>query len=1333
MSPKRFGIQHVSSFSRHCLWMDRLSQSVVALLLTFAASNLVLPAESVSNAFAAPAKTKKVVAKKAVAKAPAKSTPAVSGALGQGIALYNRGLVEQAIPHFQRAASQTPGQEAPALWLARAYGKQGMQAEAKNAYAHVLSINSNNPEALTTLGELYTWDTSTRAKGIEMLERSYNQTGDVTTGKKLSEALLWIGYYDTAYSIGQQISDRASNDKKWLSSYAQILAMSGHGNEAIDVYENQLNITQSRDLAQIQAYATALFKAGQSARAEQVYQSIKPYAVNLAPGQGVEIKKSLGALAFDLGMYNESVEMDNSLPEPERSDKNIRLRVARALIRGGRSPEAVDELYRLYNQGKLNSSEKIEFADFLQREELEKGALPEPGLVDNLFKKAIQDDPSNVDAALRLAQHNRYLPGASFEETDKYYQQAWQLSEQYAPDKAPAVKREYLEFLKTNKADLAKAEFRFKGWMQVKPNDPEIMGAYAEFLSYQDNRRLDSIRMYLSLAKADPQNADEWKMELDKVLGWHKATTELIPLYQEIINTFPQDKSIYHSIARAYAANPDYYAEALDAYTRMLKKFPGDPVIRKEWISLLMSNPKHRDEAIATLEQYSQQVPSDLDAQVALGQLYSYKREYGRSLDVLDNVLSKDPDHKDAAVAKGYTLMWSGRKLQAKHYLLEVWQKYPDDTDVGIALAQANKFLGRYDEAFEVMKRIRPQLQESAKSKSNAEVKPAVILCAYNKPAQAIDFGKVVWDSPVVPTIQIAYAPVPEMGSDAGSSMQPLVPVSNQRQVAPNAYRPLVPTAPLANPQRQVSQQPVRMQYSTPYQQPVNYSQGVQYNNAQYEEDNTAQVPLEELTPEEQERANLQSDVDALDSAIDSLNALQASSTRQLNQLQQSIVSSKDKLTAQVSVMDVNSDSTASSVMQEQMEQYAMFSSLGYDTNPLLSGMGRFRNSDLVQMERGLQNDLRPMIRAGFSFDTKTGEGTTSRLSSYGFPNQVAISLSPQYRARFGVNPYKYYIPGASARSPKSTWSQEYTWGLTAKLTDRLTFDGDMAITQFNQSDSNNITYDANLAYDINDSWRVKLGSRRVPQFNSLLSIAGLQPSQGAWANTLVGQSRETGVYGEVNWNPTANWDVNLGYEWAFVDGEHVPTNYKNQAFFSPGYTWHYADNHKVRIGLESLFMNYSKNTNVGYFDTVGGSRVPMAGLNPPVASADGYDFGGYFSPHWFFQNAGRLDFRGNFFNKILEYKLGGSLGVQTFNEGHGITPSQKTALTGAADLNLIGNVTDWFALYGFGEYLKAGSVFTRWRFGGGVIVRPKVDFLSPVFNRSAVPSLEETNSTSKR
>jgi hypothetical protein len=164
------------------------------------------------------------------------------------------------------------------------------------------------------------------------------------------------------------------------------------------------------------------------------------------------------------------------------------------------------------------------------------------------------------------------------------------------------------------------------------------------------------------------------------------------------------------------------------------------------------------------------------------------------------------------------------------------------------------------------------------------------------------------------------------------------------------------------------------------------------------------------------------------------------------------------------------------------------------------------------------------------------------------------------------------------------------------------------------------------------------------------------------------------------------------------------------------GYTWHYSPNHQMRMAYEFLYFGYSKNATNGYFDTTArGFTQPVAKLDPVVLANSAYVFGGYFSPAFFMMNAGRLDFQGSLFDKALEYKFGGSLGAQTVVLGHGIREASGTSLSSAFDANLIWNITDWLATYGNVDFLDAGGQFNRWRFGGGFIVRPRIDGLSPM------------------
>jgi hypothetical protein len=302
--------------------------------------------------------------------------------------------------------------------------------------------------------------------------------------------------------------------------------------------------------------------------------------------------------------------------------------------------------------------------------------------------------------------------------------------------------------------------------------------------------------------------------------------------------------------------------------------------------------------------------------------------------------------------------------------------------------------------------------------------------------------------------------------------------------------------------------------------------------------------------------------------------------------------------------------------------------------------------------------------------------------------------------------------------TPRSTTAHQYSVGVTTSLTDRLLFDGDVSLENYEQSDSVNFLYQARMQYQANDWLKLQFGSRRSPLETSLLSYAGIEPNNGALAGQLVGQVRETSIFGEVNMGPYKNFDLNLGYDFGYIDGDNVPSNTKNQAFGNLGYNWQYNENHALRLAYESLFMGFNKNATLGYYNQIGsGSPQNVLSMSPVVASPAGYVLGGYFSPDTFFLNSIRADFRGNFFDNFLEYKIGGSVGVQNFNPGVPGGQSQ-TGAAYTANGQLTANLTDAVSLYGAVDYLDTAGIFSRWRLGGGLIYRPAIRALMPVIGQ---------------
>ena len=163
------------------------------------------------------------------------------------------------------------------------------------------------------------------------------------------------------------------------------------------------------------------------------------------------------------------------------------------------------------------------------------------------------------------------------------------------------------------------------------------------------------------------------------------------------------------------------------------------------------------------------------------------------------------------------------------------------------------------------------------------------------------------------------------------------------------------------------------------------------------------------------------------------------------------------------------------------------------------------------------------------------------------------------------------------------------------------------------------------------------------------------------------------------------------------------------------GYNWQYTKNHAARLAYETLFFGFAKQATNGYYDLSGTLNGPVSTMLPPTAAIAGTVLGGYFSPSSFFLNDVRLDLRGNFMDRLLEYKAYGSIGIQHFNGG---LPGEKSPTSAAYNVGgqLTANITDSISLYGLADYLSTGGIFDRLRVGGGLIYRPDFHPLMPMF-----------------
>ncbi len=1277
--------------------------------------------------------------------------------LNVGIAHYQRGFIAKAIPAFEQAVKQNPQSELANLWLARASQKQGTPADmqrAKQAYQNVLASNPKNLEALTALGELWSWDPATRGEAIGLLKRAYALVPlDGRVCKTLAEALLWQGNAAEALRYAAPIADLYRSDHKWMGEYAQMLAAAGHTDEAVRLYSTVLKDDAGRSVYLRMDQARALYKSGHRADASALFDQIAQFVAGKPVASQPDFMQSMGSLAFDLDRYNDALHWDQSLPSVYQRHKDIQLREARALTKSGRVPEAIEHFNHLYESGLLTLDEKLEFAEYLRVLHLPPEGLPSPNLLEALYQDAVRDGGGSPEIQLRLARYYADSP-ERFEDAITAYQQALTGGMLSHSD---AVKKEFLDFLKSDKSQAVRVEALFKSMLSAAPDDIQTKAAFAEFLSWQKERRVEAMRLYAELDKADPGNAEIWQARIDEVLKWHTPTTALIPMYQEIVNLFPQDKALWMTVARAYRSDPEYYTEAAGTYSMLVQKFPDDGTIKKEWLGLLLSNVSHRSQNISLLKKMVETNPTDPDILATYGKLLSYEHQYALAMEAFEHALRLNETHREALVGKGYVILWSGRKLEAKSYFQVLRTRFPDDVDIAIGLAQAEKSNGRYDQAMHIIQEIKPLMDQTQQKVPESSWLSPEVFPAFEQTLQLVaqwDDGSTAYKRNAVSDFSILpYAeetPVavsPQTPTSRSSASVARASADQQRRdqgAVDQAFAEQRAMVQQIHDQHRLDQHKIDQAIAEQQgsdQRKFDQHRSDQQTGGQHQFD---QHGLDQQVAAQRGSDQQMSDPSAPDFASGKLAGLEpvvsrddtTPPTAMMATLEQATASAARgnsshyaTLQSQMDTLSTAGETTTASSSGGQAARvsvgesgmnkaYGVYSALDYDTNPLLSGLGRFRNDDLMDLEKGMTNDLRPMIRGGFLYSQQNGNATTTRLSSQGFPNQLSFSLTPQIRLRGGIRPTRYYLP--QGKNPSSNLGIEYSVGGTVKYWDRLTLDGDMGITNFRQTDNVNLTYQGQAQYAFSDAVRMKMGMSRLPQFNSLLTVAGQKPNLGFYQGQVLGQARENSFYGELNTNPfNQNWDWNLGYAWAWINGAHIPHNDKNQMFTSLGHSWNLGANHKLRLGYEFLYFGYGKNATSGFFDTTTlGLNVPVAKLDPVTAASSKFVYGGYYSPTFFMMNAGRMDVQGSWFNKLLEYKVGGSLGAQTTAMGHNIHTGNGSRITSAVDGNLIFNMNDWLAAYGDVDFLNAGGQFNRWRFGGGLIIRPHIDALSPVFGR---------------
>lgn len=1215
-----------------------------------------------------------------------------------GVNLYNKGLVAQSLNVFKSTVKRYPSNALAYTWLGKAYKKQGgkaNQALASQAFETALELDPTETNALKELAELYSWTPDKRAAATGLLQQYVSlKPQDHSAKKQLAMLYIWQGQYDKATPYVQDVQGYYQNDTSFLTAYAQYLTYGGRPADAVELYEGPLKAHSANASVNLrQAYVAALVKSGQTAQARTIYRQMLS-ASKTSGRMDDAVLSALAGMAFELGDYEESLSIDADLLQSGKVDAvSTAMRMARSYQKLGHYEKALTLFQELNQQGRLDTNEKIEYADVLTAAMKDGTSGVDPSHIEAIYREALKSTNDKVGLSLRLAR----LYASQADESANAVNYFIYAAERDASGEAKVELIDFLKSLAENPA--ANTQEAYSKALNSFPNDPDLTGVYAEFLSWNEATRPQALEHFLKLAQNQPKASKAYAEKVEQTLVWHQAKRQYLSWYEQLGEAYPTIQAHKLAMARAYwqdkSATPNM-EKACMLYNELLPVYGKDPQFISEYSGMLSQSPdkKMKARGLALVEGLYTQNPEDLALTLSYAKQLSYSGKQSQAIKLFNKVLSQSPQSRDALVSKANAYLWNGENFQAIKLLNEARQAYPNDIEVLKSLAEAYKAIGRYDKALDIIK----------ESKQIRPITPSSL--SYEAPVKKTSVQRQV-ESPT-------YAPKKE--SYVPSSLN--YNTSNTSKMK------------LSSP---ISTDMVEPEYTDAYPLIV------------WEDAPSEEAPQASELPR---KSSAVTSVESMDATLATLQRLQQQSNQQLDRLHTKVNVLSDLAPGQSEVTGVKLSVPTQSAFATgfrdsvtgngEAKRPASNSVLGgnYASEDVELGMGQtiisdedpavgnhvggrgdlFQLDKLAGLNRDIKDAMRPSFRTGFLYTAQDGEDTTNKLRHWVVPNQISFNLTPNVRMRAGYAVRNLMIPAIADYniSPRSTMAHQYSLGTSFGITDKLSFDGDASLENYTQSKSVNVNYQARLQYQMNDRVKFQVGSRRSPLETSFLSYAGFKPINGALAGELIGQVRETSIFAEANLVPWKNWDLNMAYEFAVVDGRKVQRNTKNQVYASLGYNWQYAKNHAVRLAYESLFFGYAKNATLGFYNQFTDLPQLVSAQAPLVASPAGYVLGGYYSPDTFFLNDVRVDFRGSCLNKFIEYKLGGSIGVQNQNPG---IPGEPNA-TGAAysgNGQLTFNINDAVSVYGVVDYLDTGGVFSRWRLGGGLIYRPAIRGMMPV------------------
>ena len=358
---------------------------------------------------------------------------------------------------------------------------------------------------------------------------------------------IWQGQYDKATPYVQDVQGYYQSDVSFLTAYAQYLTYGGRPSDAVELYEGPLKARSANASVNLrQSYVAALVKSGQADQARMIYKQMLS-ASKTSGRLDDTVLSALSGMAFDLGDFEEALSIDADLVQSSKVDAvSTALRMARSYQKLKQYEKSLTLFQELHQQGRLNTNEKIEYADVLSSAMKEGVTGIDPSHVESIYREALKTTNDKVGLSLRLARLYASQANESANAVNYFIYAAER-------DTTGRAKTELVDFLKSLAENpAANTQEAYSKVLNSFPNDPDLRGVYAEFLSWNEATRPQALEQFLKLAQAQPQASKAYADKVEQTLVWHQAKRAYLTWYEELGQAYPTIQAHKLAMARAY-------------------------------------------------------------------------------------------------------------------------------------------------------------------------------------------------------------------------------------------------------------------------------------------------------------------------------------------------------------------------------------------------------------------------------------------------------------------------------------------------------------------------------------------------------------------------------------------------------------------------------------------------------------------------------------------------------------------------------------------------------------------------------------------------------------